>query len=99
MGDIAQLYFSFRKSKKPLPKSAKDLAPYQNGYPGVEKAVKGDIIIQWGAGLSNGPDAANTVLAYEKAAPEHGGAVLTQDGEVRTMTPEQFKAAPKAGSA
>ena len=38
----------------------------------------------------------NTVLGYEKDVPEKGGAVAMGDGSVKTMTAEQFKAAPKA---
>jgi hypothetical protein len=37
------------------------------------------------------------VLAYETEVPEKGGAVLMQDGTVKTMTADEFKSAPKAG--
>jgi hypothetical protein len=38
----------------------------------------------------------NTVLAYEKDVPTRGGLVAMADGVVKTMTVQEFQAAPKA---
>ncbi len=41
---------------------------------------------------------ADAVLAYRKTVPEQGGQVLMQDGwTIKSMTADEFKAAPKAG--
>ena len=53
------------------------------------------MLVYWGAGLSDGPDAASTVLAYQKDVPEKGGEVLMQDGTPKKMTADEFKAARK----
>jgi hypothetical protein len=53
----------------------------------------GDIVVVWGGGYS---PSSNLVLAYEKDAETKGGKVLLQNGKVKAMTPEEFKAAPKA---
>jgi hypothetical protein len=69
----------------------------EQGYPtGIAMLRKGDIVVNWGAGLSDAPDAASKVLAYHKDVPSRGGAVLMQDGSTRKMTAEEFQAAPKA---
>jgi hypothetical protein len=36
------------------------------------------------------------VIAYEKNAPNGGGYVLLTSGEVKQLTADEFKAAPKA---
>jgi hypothetical protein len=36
------------------------------------------------------------VVAYEKTVPASGGYVLLSAGTVKQMTPDEFKAAPKA---
>jgi hypothetical protein len=54
---------------------------------------KGELVYVWGTTLSPG---GTGVVAYEKNAPTEGGWVLIQDGTVKQMTAEEFKAAPKA---
>ena len=54
-------------------------------------------LVQWGHPLVPENEAADAVLAYLKTVPEQGGLVLLQDGwTVKTMTVNEFKAAPKA---
>lgn len=57
---------------------------------------KGDIVFEWGAGLSTGPEAAKRIVAYQKAVEKDGGWALFQDGSLRRVTAAEFAAAPKA---
>lgn len=52
------------------------------------------IVYQWGQTLKEG---SNAILVYEAKAETDGGWVLLQDGTVKKMTADEFKAAPKAG--
>ncbi|MFM9025088.1 MAG: hypothetical protein ACKON7_07075 [Planctomycetaceae bacterium] len=56
----------------------------------------GDIVFEWGAELSTGPEAAKRIVAYQKAAKSDGGWALFQDGSLRRITAAEFAAAPKA---
>jgi hypothetical protein len=59
----------------------------------IESIRAGSIVLTWRVGIKPGSSA---VLAYEKDAPSQGGHVLLQDGTVKKMTADEFKAAPKA---
>lgn len=63
---------------------------------GTAAVIRGEVVYVWGTGLKSAPDAAGTVLAYEKAADTSGGWVLTQGGQVKRMTADEFRSAPKA---
>jgi hypothetical protein len=70
---------------------------------GFEQLKSSGIVVIWGATLpdtkeepAGSPD--EDVLAYSKDAPEKGGAVLLLNRTIRTMTADEFKAAPKAKS-
>ncbi len=58
----------------------------------------GSLRVQWGSGFSDAPEAASTVLAYEKRVADQGGDVLMQDGSIKSMTAAEFKSAPQAKS-
>jgi hypothetical protein len=59
------------------------------------KAIKeGEVVVLWNASANTTPGTA--VIAYEKDVPTRGGMVATFSGSVIRMTPEEFKAAPKA---
>jgi hypothetical protein len=100
IGEIWQVFRSYQKGNRPPPKGLEEILPLEAGYPTALRALKtGAVRVYWGAGLSKGPEASSTVLAYQKDVPEKGGEVLMQDGTPRKMTAEEFKAAPKAGGA
>lgn len=95
--EIARIFRAFRKGKKPPPKGLKEVLGYEQGYPDAVASLRsGDVVVNWGAGLSDARDAATRVLAYRKDVPARGGEVLMQDGSTRTMTAEEFKSAPPA---
>jgi hypothetical protein len=82
------------KGGKPAPKSIKDLAPMENGFPQAYTALKsGELVAYWGVDFD--PSDSTTVVAYEKAVPEAGGRVLMRDGSLKSMTADEFKAATK----
>ena len=71
---------------------------------GVRAIETGDVIVRFGASLPDtgeepgkGPD--DEVLAYQKDVPASGGQVMMLNRTIRTMTPEEFKAAKLAGTA
>lgn len=84
------------------PTKLADLAATQSMYPrGFEALKSGEIVVLWGApiageGAASEGGAPQAVLAHEKNAPAEGGYVLLQDGTVKPMTADEFKAAPKA---
>ncbi len=73
-----------------------DFAKYEKLLPnGLYKLKSGEIVFLFGAPVQEG--GTDTILAYEKQAPESGGYVLMQDGTtVKKLTAEEFKAAKKA---
>ena len=82
------------------PARVADLAKFATAYPGAYQAVKsGDVVVVWGAKMAGEGEAASAaanVIAYEKDAPTSGGYVLFTNGEVKQMTADEFKSAPKA---
>ncbi|MDR3638291.1 MAG: hypothetical protein P4L84_31095 [Isosphaeraceae bacterium] len=95
---VGLLFRAYKKGQHPPPKNLKELLPLEQGYPAAVAALRQkEVVVFWGAGLADGSEAATTVLAYHKQVPETGGEVLMRDGTARTMTAEEFKAAPKAG--
>lgn len=56
----------------------------------------GQIEYIWGTKLADGPEAASTVIAFQKTAETDAGWVLFQDGSMRRLTAAEFAAAPRA---
>jgi hypothetical protein len=54
--------------------------------------MRGLIVYAWGAKLTGG----SAVVAHDAKAETDGGYVLLQDGTIKVMTADEFKAAPKA---
>jgi hypothetical protein len=98
IAQIGQIFRAYQKGQRPPPKELKDLLRMEQGYPaGIGSLKNKEVLVYWGAGLSDASGAASTVLAYHKDVPEKGGEVLMQDGTARKMTADEFKAATKAG--
>ena len=100
---FAEDYRMYSIGKKQPPRKIDDMKALQAiASPAVEAVRKGDILVQWGATLPDtkeepGQSTAPEILAYGKDVPEKGGYVLHLDRTISKMTPEEFKAAPKAG--
>jgi hypothetical protein len=93
--DIHEMYMHFIKSQEKPPAQLSDLAKmeYEGIYPAAVNGLRqGKYVVVWGVKDKD----ARAPLAYEKDVPTQGGAVVTADGSVRAMTPEQFKAAGKS---
>ena len=101
--ELGEVYRSHSIEKKAAPRSMADLVPYERGFPrGLAGVREGDVQVYWGGALSS-PEAttpgevpSDKVLAFETKVPKEGGCVLMADRTVKTMTPEEFQAAPKA---
>jgi hypothetical protein len=96
--EVGGMYKEYTKDHKRPPQKLSDFDhPYEaaaiDGYAALRD---GTCVMLWGGSLP-GASAAATVLAYEKDVPTAGGQVLFQDGTVRGVTADEFKAAPKAG--
>ncbi len=91
-------------TKKPVTQ-LKDLQSSKALTPaGFEAVRKGDVVVRWGAVLSDtseegSKDPADEVLAFEKAVPTEGGLVLMLNRTTKQMTAEEFKGAKLAGTA
>ena len=100
IGQVGQIFHRLSEGAKATAQGLNDLQSLQRMYPAAVESIKSkDVLIYWGVGLSDGPEAASTVLAYHKDVPENGGEVLMQDGTAKKMTAEEFKAAPKPAGA
>ena len=81
---LGQAFHVYQKGQKRLPRGPKDLQSLQNLFPAAIASVTSkEVLVYWGVGMSDGPDAASTVLAYHKNVPENGGEVLMQDGTAK----------------
>jgi hypothetical protein len=97
--EVGQLLRAYPAKGGKVPAKVGDLAPYEMGGPLGYAAVKsGEIVVVWGATMAGEGDAggAAEIVAYEKAAPTDGGAVLLQNGQVKKLSAAEFASAPKA---
>jgi hypothetical protein len=93
---ISQLFHIYQRGQKPPPQGINDAESLRQVVPAAVAAIRSkEYIVYWGVGVSDGPEASSTVLAYQKDVPEKGGEVLMQDGKATKMTAEEFKAAKK----
>lgn len=94
LADLKRLLEEYSKAKQgAAPKKLADVEPFEPSFPAACHALStGKCVYVWGAGLGSG----TAVLAYKAETPAEGGPVLLQNGEVKQMTADEFKAAPKA---
>ena len=104
LNEVGEMYRVYEVQNKKAPTKSQDFRNLNSVFPlGFSHLNRGDVVAQWGVTLSDlsegggGGESGDEVLAYEKLVPEQGGQVLMKNRTVKTMTPEEFKAAPKAG--
>lgn len=96
IAQVGQLLRLHQKGNKPPPKGVKDLMALERGYSAAIGSLRDkSVLLYWGTGFSETPEASRTILAFQKDVPERGGEVLMQDGTARKMTAEEFRAANK----
>lgn len=80
------------------PAKQAELAKYQNEFPhGWAALTSGKVVVVWGGKVAGeGGGGGTAVVAYQKTAPETGGAAFLENGTVKQMTADEFKAATKA---
>jgi len=94
--ELGQLYKYFAVAERRRPPAKLDeLAANEPALPNAWYLLRdGELIMYWGAGYSA---SSNQILCYEKKVPAEGGNVLLQNGTVKSLTADEFRAAPKAG--
>jgi hypothetical protein len=104
LNDVGELYRIYTAQKKKPPTKIADFVPMEPMSPmGLRAIESGAVIVRFGATMTDteegpGKGSSDEVLAYEKDVPNAGGQVLMLDRTLRTMTPEEFKAAKLAGT-
>jgi hypothetical protein len=99
---VGGLVSSAASENRRAPQSLAEVAKFESTYPLGYAAVKsGDVVVIWGASVAAEGDVAagragTNVIAYEKQTPTEGGLVLLENGNVKKMSADEFKAAPKA---
>lgn len=103
--ELGEAYRTYVLAKKTAPKKLADLRSYEAGYPMAFAGLKDkQLEVFWGGELLE-PEAVfptaktDKVLAFESKVPKEGGHVLLANREIKKMTPEEFKSAPKAADA
>ena len=100
--EVGEMYRAYLVQKKKPPTSVKDFKGMEQIAPlGMSQLSEGKIVAVWGVQLTDlseegSNDSSTEVLAYAKDVPEKGGEVLMKNRTVKTMTADEFKAAPKA---
>ncbi len=96
--EVGQLYVSAYNTKKKAPASLKDCPKADLFMSGVNAIKNGEVVVYWGVVPTPGDAATageNLIVAYKADVPEKGGYVLLQDMNIKAMTADEFKAAPK----
>lgn len=95
--DLREMLRRTATAGEPVPKSPADLRVIDAAYPAAGRFLgTGAIEYVWGCRLSDSPEAATRVVAFEKDAAKSGGFVLLQDGTIRQVTAAEFAQLAKA---
>ncbi len=92
--DVAAMLKEYSEVNHHAPARIEDLTDAAGSHPVGHAAVASrEYIVLWRT--SKSAAGSGSVLAYQKDVPASGGFVLLQDGTVKKMTAEEFKAASK----
>jgi hypothetical protein len=94
---IAEAYKEFVEDHSAGPKNQQELFEYLDEEPTAQEALTtGKIVFHYGITRERVPQGiAATVIAYEAKAPTEGGRVVMGNGEIRTVTVQEFKELPQ----
>jgi hypothetical protein len=99
---IGLAYHNYHQTFGKGPAKAEDLKEFLYDDASAWNALQsGDVVLIYGVNIATGmPQGASiTVLGHEKDASTKSGLVLLGDASVKSMTADEFKAAPKAQAA
>ncbi len=92
--ELGTMLKSLADEKKPMPKSAADLAMVEPLFPlSAGQLISGKMIYAWNTPISASTEPA--ILAHPADAETAGGWVLFQDGTVKKLKADEFAAAKK----
>lgn len=88
--DLSELFKEHYEAKKRSPAKLNDFLEFEASHPrGYSLLSQGEAIAVYGLSFGTG----KAVLAYAKGADANGGYVVLQDGTVKQMSADEFKAA------
>lgn len=91
LNELGEMLKSLGEEKRKPPSKMAELESIEPLIPLAGPKIRdGEIVYVWGTEYSPG---GTKIAAYEKKAPSEGGWVLLQDGAVKQMTADEFKAA------
>jgi hypothetical protein len=94
LDEIGQMLKDVAQEGKKPPSKLAELESVEPMLPLAGPLIRnGELVYVWGATYAPG---SQKVAAFEKKAATEGGWVLMQDGTVREMSADEFRAAPKA---
>ena len=98
LNELKAMLLHLEEKKQPMPRGQQDLAAVGPFFPSAEVFLSnGSVVYAWGSKISSDASNADKVIAYESKAAKEGGLVMMQDGTIKTMTAEEFKAANVIG--
>src|SRR5207248_2157202 len=94
LAEIGQMLKSLAEEGRKPPARLGELEPVEPMLPTAAAMLRdGTLVYIWGAVYATESD---RVAAYEKNVPTEGGWVLLQNEDIKHMTADEFRAAPKA---
>lgn len=79
------------------PARLEDTEKNQPLYPRGYEAIKsGRMVVTWNVAVAADGSGGTGIVAFEKKAETEGGAVLLQNGQVKNMTADEFRASPRS---
>ncbi len=94
---IAEAFKDFYDEHNKGPKDQKEFFEYLKEEPTAQEALTtGRVVVHYGVTDERAPQGlADTVVAYEAKAPTEGGRVVMGDGEIQSVTAQEFKELPQ----
>jgi hypothetical protein len=97
LADVGDMLRAYTEETGRAPTRPADVMRNEALYPrGIQAIRSGEVKVIWGVKMPPAGTGGTEIIAYEKSVESEGGGVLLLNGEVKRMTADEFKAAPKA---